>query len=720
MRVSELISALKVQPSERGQIRRILDHLIQEGVIVRIRKDRLVLPSEADLVTGLIQMNPRGFGFVTPESSTHADPSVGDIFIPAEDTSVAMHGDRVVIRIHTALKNKNRDSSNSRGVTSKSKCCGQVIRILERANSILIGTLQKSRQFYYVAPDDPRIARDIYVHLNQSHLKPKNGDRVVVKLIAWENRHINPEGVIQEILGRSDDPKIDIPVIIKKFRFRTDFPKEVLEQTENIDEHISSSERQQRMDFSQDLVVTIDPENAQDHDDAVSLKQLPSGHWLLGVHIADVSHYIKPGTPLDREARERGNSVYLPDRVIPMLPPRLSNNLCSLKEKVDRLTRSVLFEIHPHGNILSYSFRDTIIRSAAKLTYQQVLSIIQPSSSLPQKNIPIPIQNPEILRLLKDLWSLASKVRFHRFAHGSLDLDFPELKIYCAPDGTPERIEKRENDISHQLIEEFMLLANEAVAAETGRHTIPSIYRIHEDPDPEKLEEYRDIVISNGHSMGDPTVRGEIQKLLKRIAGKPEEYILKLNLLRSLKRAQYSTRSIGHYGLAKENYTHFTSPIRRYADLIVHRSLPRTSHLSTKSQTKKIRPEMAYDIATLETIVQHCSITERTADEAEREAIRLKLIEYFELQLKKHRLDSFDALVTDVRNFGLWIELPEFMLSGLIHVSTLNDDFYSFDPVRQKLTGKRTRRVFQAGDKLHVAVARIDRLKKQVDFQLSE
>ncbi len=710
MRVSEIVGSLKLPPSERGQVRRIMDHLLQQGSVVHVRKDRIVLPSEANLVTGRLQMNERGFGFVIPESPDPAAKASPDIFIPAEDTGVAMHGDRVLVRVNQQPPARRKGRVPER---ASDKISGCIIRVLERANTTLVGVLQRSPHFHFVRPDDPRIQRDVYVNLSHGTLKPRVDDRVVVKLQPWENRQMNPEGIISEVIGRSDDPSLDILVIVKKFKFRVDFPPEVIAHAEAIEETVPEAERMRRMDFTQDMVVTIDPDDARDYDDALSLKRTGNGRWLLGVHIADVSHYVKPGSALDREARERGNSVYLPDRVIPMLPQHLSNGICSLKGGVERLTQTVLFELNPDCTVHSRTFHDSIICSSARLTYKQALSVIKPQAG----SKPL-VDNPAVCRLLQDLWSVASRVRALRFANGSLDLDFPELKVHCNERGLAERIEKQENDISHQLVEEFMLMANEAVAAETRRRTMPSIYRVHDEPDVDKLEQYRDFVIANGFTMGDPSVRGEIQKLLKRLAGKPEEYILKLNLLRSLKRAQYSTTPVGHFGLSKENYTHFTSPIRRYADLIIHRSLIRATKHSRKPLPHA--RDAAYDSATLDTICNHCSITERVADEAEKEAVKLKLIEYFENQLRKHKLETFDALVTEVRNFGLFIELPDYMLSGLIHISTLGDDFYHFDAARQKFTGKKTKRVIQPGQRLKVKVSRVDRFKKQVDFALAD
>jgi ribonuclease R len=716
LRVSEIISTLKIPQNERSEVRRILDRLQHQGIIVRVRKDRLVLPSEANLITGRIEMNERGFGFLIPKIK---DPSVpessADIFIAPEDTGTAMHGDTVVARLHSTPSRFSH--SHKRRIQGQEKPRGQVIQILDKANPTIIGVLQRGPQFHYVVPDDPRIGRDIYVNLSRSAhdptLSPKVGERVVVKLDPWENRHVNPEGTISEIIGKADDPRLDILVIIKKYKLRVEFPETVLSQAELIPEKLTDEDRAHRLDLTQEICTTIDPEDARDHDDALTLKRSSQGHWTVGVHIADVSHYVKIGSPLDREARERGNSVYFPDRVIPMLPERLSNGICSLKENVDRLAKSVLFEINDRGEVLSNTFPDTIFRSAARLSYKQALGVLNSDPHLPTHP---QLQNPAIRDHILQLGRLAHQLRKRRFAAGSLDLDFPELKIFCKPNGEPERIERRDSDASHQLVEEFMLLANEAVARQIREHQIPGIYRIHENPDPEKLDEFREMVIAAGFSMGDPNLKEEIQKILKRLGGKPEEYVLKINLLRSLKRAQYSTDPIGHYGLAKDNYTHFTSPIRRYADLIVHRTLARSQSKQRRTHPPTQPGPPTYDVDTLDSMAHHCSITERIADEAEKEATKQKLLEYFERQIKLQQRDSFEALVTEVRNYGLLVELPEFMLNGLVRVSDMEDDFYHFDPSNQILKGKTSQRVLKAGMHLHVQVARIDRFKKLIDF----
>ncbi|MCC7517634.1 MAG: ribonuclease R [Verrucomicrobiae bacterium] len=698
LRVSELVERLRIPPPEREGARRAVDALVREGVIVRVRRDRLVLPSQADLVTGCIEMNERGFGFVVPEPAAGAAPA-GDVFVSAEDTGTAMHGDRVVARLHAEAGSAARD--DTRGPRRR----GHVIRILERANAEVLGVLQRGPRFHHVVPDDPRLGRDIYVDLQKSRARAKAGDRVVVRLSEWTNRHVNPEGVIAEVIGPSDDPRLDSVAVLRKYGLRTEFPAEAVRQADAAPDRVAPEEIARRTDWRREQVVTIDPDDARDHDDALSLKRLSNGRWLAGVHIADVSHYVTPGSPLDREARLRGNSVYLPDRVIPMLPPRLSNGICSLVEREDRLAFSVFFEMDDAARVLARRFEPSIIRSSARLTYRQAYAALDPKRTAPPVGLP-----PATVQLIRDLWGLASRLRARRFAEGSLDLDFPEVKVRCDARGVPVKIEKVENDASHQLVEEFMLLANEAVASEARRREAPCVHRVHEDPDPEKLEDWRELARACGHPLGDPNVRGEIQKLLKRIAGAPEESLIKMNLLRSLKRARYDVRPLGHYGLAKSDYAHFTSPIRRYADLVVHRALRRA--LGAKGTGS--------GSGALGEIAEHCSAAERVADEAEKEVVRMKIIEFFERQLSERRFETFAAVITDVRNFGLFVELPEFMVSGLIRVSAMENDFYRFDAARQRMTGRRTRRVLHAGQPVRVTVVRVDRFKKQVDFRLAD
>jgi len=717
-RQSELIKLLKLPSHRQGEVRRVLSQLINEGKIVRVRKDRLVLPAEADLVTGRLIMNERGFGFVVPEDKSSKS---GDVFIAAENVGVAMHKDVVVCRIDRPLKARRQQREGA-----PQKLEGRIIRILNRANETIVGTLQKTNLFHYVVPDEPRIIQDIYVKMPEGRkkdLKAGIGDKVVVQLEPWTSRHVNPEGRIIEVLGRPDDPHIDIICIIRKFRLPTEFPPEVLAEAAAIPDEVPPEEVRNRLDLTRETVFTIDPEDARDYDDAISIRKRDAGGWQIGVHIADVSHYVRQGSALDREARLRGNSVYLPDRVLPMLPEKLSNGLCSLKANVLRLTKSVLFEISAKGNVEKFSFAETAIHSRHRLTYPQAL-----------KHLEDPHDHSEIGRLLKETWKAASQIRAHRFAKGSLDLDFPEIKVICDEKGRAIRIEKREYDISHQLIEELMLIANEAVASATKNNDLPSIYRVHEDPDAEKLEEYRDFVLTYGFKIGDITNRKELQRLLSMFRGESEEYVLKLNLLKSLKRAAYEEHPKGHYGLAKEDYTHFTSPIRRYADLVVHRILghfmsrntPKKSEIrNPKSEEKNSRFEIRdskfpYSMGDLGAIADHVSVTERTAAEAEQEAVKLKQIEYFERQTQSRKRDTFNAVITDVRNFGLFIELPDLFLSGLVHISTLQDDFYKFDALKFHIIGKEHGRIYKVGQKVKVQAMKVDRFKRQIDFRLAD
>jgi ribonuclease R len=681
----ELSKKLGLSSDQRAELREVLREMEQSGEIARIRKERYVLPQTADLVTGVIQIHAGGGAHILSET-----PGQKDLFIAGQNTGTAMNGDRVVARInHEGVRQRGADRVE-----------GTVIKILVRANDSIVGTLQKTKKnFFYVIPDDPRLGHDVYVHPGEVKLPrpPSVGDKVVVKLNEWESRHVNPEGEIIEVLGPASAPGVDMLSIVRKHHLPTDFPHAVSHEAERITETIDERELAHREDLRGQMIVTIDPDDAKDFDDAVHVEKHADG-WSLGVHIADVSHYVSPGTALDKEAFARGNSVYLADRVIPMLPEKLSNGICSLKPNVDRLTRSAFIEFTKAGKIKSARFAHTVIRSAQRFTYKQVFAILQKTRD-----------GSPLSDRLHTAWELASLLRKNRFAEGSLDLDFPEIKVWLDENGVPVRMEKVENDISHQLIEEFMLAANEVVAGEIKKKLLPAIYRIHEDPDADKLADYREFVKSYGLKAGDLTQRREVQKLLAAIRGRPEEYALKLGFLKSLKRATYDTNPVGHYGLAKTNYTHFTSPIRRYADLVVHRVL---SHATNHHSVKGVRLAAADLAATC----AHISTTERTAADAEKESVKFKKIEFFVNQLKQKRPEVFAAVVVDVRSFGLLVELPDLLLTGMVHISALAGDFFTFDSVRLRFVGRRTNKTYQIGDKLNVIVARVDVYKQQVDF----
>ena len=696
----EIARKIGVSGSARVALRRTLRDLERSGEIARIRKDRYVLPAEADLVTGRLSVHPAGFGFLTPEKAGGPD-----VFIAAEDIGIAMHRDRVVARI----------SLEPPSGRVKRRREGRVIRILERAHNTIVGTLQRSRNFYYVVPDDPRFVHDVYVgsvaavsNDRKSEAAANVGDKVVVRLDSWESRHVNPEGDIIEVLGPASAPGVDMLSIIRKYHLPTEFPRDALEQVSRIPENIDARQLVGREDLRNQFIFTIDPDDARDFDDAIDVEKLPKGGWRLGVHIADVAAYVESGTALDREARVRGNSVYLPDRVIPMLPERLSNGVCSLNPGVDRLTHSVFIHFDKRGVPKSSRFARSVIRSARRLTYKEAYTIL---ASLPRDQL------GERLHLA---WELALLMRRKRFEHGALDLDFPEVKVWVDSHGKPVRLERVENDESHQLIEEFMLAANEAVARELKKRAIPTIYRVHENPDPEKLAEYREFALSFNYKVGDLTHRAELQRLLAEIHGKAEEQALKVGLLKSLKRARYDPQPLGHYGLAKTNYLHFTSPIRRYADLVVHRALGRDTALSRKpSGDGAARPLHHPDMGEIGSIAEHISTTERNAADAEIDAAQMKKLEFFQRQLGEGNPQIFSATIVDVRNYGLLVELPDALLTGLIHVSSLADDFYVFEPVRRQLIGRRSRKRFQVGDNLSVFVARVDQFKRQVDFAIA-
>jgi len=489
--------------------------------------------------------------------------------------------------------------------------------------------------------------------------------------------------------------------VIHKHGLPREFPAPVSIEAEKFGGAVTPADLRGREDLRGRSIITIDPDTARDFDDAIEVQPTDFG-WEVAIHIADVSHYVKDGTPLDKEARKRGNSVYLADRVIPMLPENLSNGLCSLRPDEDRLAFSVFAGINRDGSIRDVRFGRTVIRSSARLTYRQALALLQS----PPKD--------EVGRRVHAAWECSSTLRKKRFAAGALDLEMPEVKVWLDERGNPVRLELVENDISHQLIEELMLLANELVARHLKRKRQPNIYRIHEKPEPEKLDEYRELAATYGVKAGDLSNRPELQKLLDGLKGKPYASALKIGLLKSLKRARYSPDPLGHFGLSKADYSHFTSPIRRYADLLTHRSLACDLDPKQKGPTS----------VDLGPVSEHLSTTERTAADAEKESVRLKKLEYFgklaEEGTKGGVAPTFDARVIEARNYGLLVELPEAMMTGLVPVSSMADDFYHFDAPRSRLVGKNSRKILKAGDALRVQVARVDPFKQQIDFKIAE
>ena len=725
----EIARALNLPRPERAALASAVRQLLVAGEIVGIKQGRLCLPRDADLVTGRIQFRQGGSAYVIREKST-GGPAPEDVQIAAEDTGVAIHGDKVVVRLSDEL---SRPHGNRPG----GEPTGRVIRILERAHETLTGNLQRTKLFFYVVPDDPRFLHDIYVpDPAKAGVRPVPtiGDKVVVKLHEWKQRHINPEGEIVARLGRTHEPRAELAAIFHKYRLDPEFPDEVLREAAALPARVSPAEVAGRLDYRNKPTFTIDPDDAKDFDDALSIESLPNGDLRVGVHIADVSSYVKPGTALDREAQRRGNSTYLVGTVVPMLPHKLSNGLCSLVEGEDRLTKAALLTFHK-GHLRDTAFANTVIRSCKRLTYRQAYAFLKEDNLDKIRRLPAPpahqtgatgralsaLSRDELADLqqwIRQLWDLASRMRRERMRNGSLDLDMPEVKIFVDEHGYADRLERIEQDESHQLIEEFMLAANEAVARVTKQYHLPSLYRVHDDPDEEKLRDYRQLLGTFGVTVGDLTQRSEVMRLLHLLRTHPQGYTLRIQLLRSMRKAVYRATSDGHYGLAKKDYTHFTSPIRRYSDLVVHRVFDQflVKYLGRPAPRGF---QFGYNAARMESLAEHLSLTEQNSMEAERDSQKVKLLEFFEREVAKKKKSVFAAVITDVRNHGLFVELPDAMTFGLIHLSTLRDDLYLLNNAGTALIGRRTKRRLDLGQKVSVVTERVDRFKRQIDFRLA-
>lgn len=732
--ISVLAARLGVPRRNRRKLSSELHKLEAEGVIARIKHDRYCLPSDADLVTGRLVFRQSGSALLIPEVRA-GDTSDEPIEISAENTAVGMHNDRVVVRlsdrgVHRRRRKPDRTTANRRN--------GRVIRILERARETVAGTLQRTRLFFFVVPDDPRLIHDIYVaHPRETALEPQPevGDKVVVRLHEWTQRHVNPEGEIVEILGRTHEPDAELKAILHKFNLRPEFPEAVLREVAKTPDKVRPADRRHRLDMRAIPTITIDPDDAKDFDDALSVEKLDNGDIRVGIHIADVSYYVRPGSALDREAQKRGNSTYLVGTVIPMLPHDLSNGICSLKEGVERLTKSVFLTFTPNGRIRATSFANAVIRSIKRLTYHQAYALLKDDSTRDFRSLPKPpahqtgfsgkapaeLTNKEVVhlrKLVRTLWSIASRLRRERMRKGSLDLDMAETKVFVDKNGYADRLEKIVNDESHQLIEEFMLAANEAVARELRQADLPAVYRVHDKPDEDRLDELREFLATFGVECGDLNVREEMMRTLEKLRDHPQGYLLRTQVLRSLKKACYRAKPDGHYGLHKRDYLHFTSPIRRYSDLVVHRVF--VHHLARNLGQPMIPGAKAdYSIGKVTSIAEHLSVTEVNSTEAERESVKVKLLEFFERELKKRTKTKFDAVIIETRNHGMFIELTESMAFGLVHVSSLDDDLYYLSRDGTALIGRRTKIRFETGQKIEVVVSRVDRFKRQIDFHLA-
>lgn len=681
----ELAAQLNLTGDELPAFWSALAALEDEAAIIRTRYGRYGVPERMNLIVGQLDMSSKGFGFVVSDN-----PGETDVYIPADALHGAMHKDRVVARVHSGRQAGRRRE-------------GEIIRVVKRANTHVVGNFEAGRHFGFVTPDDPRIGRDIFIPRDEFG-GARSGDKVVVEVMKWPENRRSAEGRIVEILGHRGDPGIEILAIIKKYGLPVDFPPAVKRAAKRIPLAVSEKELAGRRDLRDTVMVTIDSEDARDLDDAVHVEVLTGGRYLLGVHIADVSYYVKENSALDQEARQRGTSVYLVDRVLPMLPPRLSNGICSLNAGEDRLAMSVHMEIEQNGKISRYEIFPSVIRVHTRLSYNIVREI------LVDKDPAVRAQYSELVPQLEEMERLCHILRARRMRRGAIDFDFPEIKVKLDEDGRPIDIIKKVRTIAESIIEEFMLAANETVAEHMNRLGMPFVYRVHEEPDPEKMEKLAALLHNFGYHLRvvEEMEPRALQQVLQKIAGRPEERVISTIMLRSLKQARYEAENLGHFGLAARFYTHFTSPIRRYPDLIIHRIIHETMAGGISS---KRRQKLA---AALPEIAAHCSQQERTAAEAERETVDLKKAEY----MAQFIGERFPGIVSSVTAFGMFVEL-ENGVEGLVHVSTMDDDYYQFDENTYALIGERTKKTYRIGDAVEVVVLKANIVERTVDFALA-
>ncbi len=704
----ELLQILKVPRDERTSFKRHIKTLVASGDLIQIRGHRFGLPEKMDLYVGRLQTHPAGYGFVTPERPLEAG---GDIYISGPLLNEAMHGDRVVVRIER-IKDGGRAE-------------GRIIRILERANESIVGRYDRddssraesrANGMGYVAPFDRRVLMDIFIPPGQEG-GASPGDMVVVELTRWPTATRGAIGHVTEVLGDIDAPGVDTEIIIRKYGIPDAHSDEAVTEAVRLGGAVSERDIRGRTDFRDVTTVTIDGEHARDFDDAITIEKLPNGHFWLGVHIADVSHYVQEGSALDREAYERGTSVYFPERAVHMFPSELATGLCSLNPHVDRLVQSCLMEIDRHGQVVRHEFHDGVINSDERMTYTAVNGILTDRDPQLMKQyaplVPMFEQMRELFQILNDA----------RRRRGSIDFDLNEAEVIMDEGGRVEAIIALERNVAHRLIEEFMLLANETVASYLESQNAPSLYRIHEEPDILKVAKFEEFISGFGYSLAAPTGAlrpRHFQKLIERIHGKPEEKPIAFLMLRTMQKARYAPENLGHFGLAASSYTHFTSPIRRYPDLVVHRALRAARHglLSDRGAgapgiDDDAREELAEE---LPEVARHTSEMERRADDAERELVQWKKVKFMADKVG----DEFEGYVTGVAAFGLFIELIEHFVEGLVHVSTMADDYYRFVESAHLLRGENTHKVYRLGDKVKVQVIRVNMEMRQVDLGLVE
>lgn len=685
MKLNDLAVLLQVPVQDRGVFETIISDLVREGKLLKTKKEKYMLPEKLNMLAGTFRSNQKGFGFVILD-----DSEKDDVFISPENLNGAMHKDRVLCRI-IAEANKNHRAE------------GEIVQILEKGISEIVGTYEDVKNFGFVVADDKKIAQDIYIPKGKNK-GAVTGHKVVVEIKNWSNEKRNPEGVITEILGHINDPGVDILSIIRQFELPTDFPSEVHKQIENIGLEINPADTEGRLDLRDIQMVTIDGEDAKDLDDAISLKKLENGNYSLGVHIADVTNYVKEGTPLDKEAFKRGTSVYLVDRVIPMLPHKLSNGICSLNAGEDRLALSCLMEIDNKGTVVSHKIAETVINIDKRMSYTIVKKILE------DKDSELISENKDFIELFETMEQLCLILRRKRTKRGAIDFDFPEAKIILDENGKPLEIKPYERNIATKIIEEFMLVCNETIAEDYYWQSKPFVYRSHDIPDEEKILKLSQFISNFGYFIKGSEVHSkDIQKVLNDIEGKPEEHVISKVVLRSMKQARYTATNNGHFGLAAKYYCHFTSPIRRYPDLQIHRIIKENIHgnLTPKKENylKNKMPEVA----------KQCSITERVAEEAERETDQLKKVQFMADKVGQ----IFDGIISGVTSWGMYVEL-ENTVEGLVHVTAMDDDYYIYDEQNLLFTGEHSKKEYRLGQKVKVQLMKTNLEEKTIDFNLIE